>query len=136
MIKVEFENCPQLVVFSDEITDVLSTLLYAKEIRIHKKLFKKKFSLYALGQCLCKTYQESIPGLKAIDVILAADNSALVSKFEPICKTAKIISGENKKLKWEADGVVSCDDLNCDVCEEKPTCDTLKDIVVKRMRDK
>lgn len=105
-------------------------------IRIHKKLLKKKFSLYALGQCLCKTYQESVPGLAAMDVILAADNSELVSKFEPICRTAKIISGDNKKLKWEADGVVSCDDLNCDVCEEQPTCDTLKDVVVKKMRDK
>ncbi len=103
-------------------------------VRINKKLMKKKFSLYALGQCLVKSYQESVKGLKAIDIILAADNKELVSQFESICNAAKVISGENKKLKWEADGVVSCDDLNCDVCEEQPTCDTLKDVVVKKLR--
>ena len=67
---------------------------------------------------------------------MAADNSTLVEKFAPIATASKIISGDNRKLKWEADGIVSCDDLNCDVCEEQPTCDTLKDIVVKRVKSK
>ncbi len=104
-------------------------------IRVHKRLLKKGFSLYSLGQCLYQNYKDSIDGLKKIDIILAADAPELVNKFKPICVAAKIISDENRKLKWEEDGVVSCEDLNCNSCEEQPTCDTLRDIVVKKKRD-
>ncbi|MCP4137416.1 MAG: hypothetical protein GY754_40995 [bacterium] len=105
-------------------------------IRIHKSLMKKKFSLYSLGQSLYETYKESIPGIEGIDIILAADDPALIAQFEPVFEAAKIICGENQKLQWEEDGVVSCEELNCDVCEEQPTCDTIRDIVIKKKKER
>ncbi len=103
-------------------------------IRIHKDLMKKKFTLYSLGKYLHEAYKESMPNIKGIDIILCADDPQIISKFEPIYKTTKIINGENQKLKWVEDGVVSCEELNCNTCEEQPACDIIKDIVVKRKK--
>jgi len=101
-------------------------------IRIHRDLLAREFSLQSLGQCLIQAYHESIPGLKNIEVVLVADNADFVGHLIPIHNRARIIYGENKKLVLEADGTISCEDLDCENCTEKPTCDTLRDVIVKR----
>lgn len=101
-------------------------------IRIDKKLIRKGFSLYALGQCLYKAYTDAIPAIKSMEIILMTDNDALMHAFQPLAEAAHVIAGDNNKFKWIADGVVSCDELNCDRCEEKPACDTIKEILTKR----
>jgi hypothetical protein len=101
-------------------------------VRIGKDLMGKNFSLNSLGQCLVHAIYESVPGLLAVDVVLAADDPELAGAFESIGNRARVISGENKKLALEADGTLSCEDLNCASCEEKPHCDTIRDIIVKR----
>lgn len=103
-------------------------------IRIHKDLKKKNFSLYSLAQCLYRAYTESIKGLKGIEIILVADNPALISQLRPVGEAAWIISDENRKLKWLEDGVVECEDLDCEVCENQPTCEMLDEIVEKRKK--
>ncbi len=101
-------------------------------IRIHRDLLAREFSLRSLGQCLIQAYHESIPGLKNIEVVLVADNADVVGHLIPIHNRSRIIYGENKKLVLEADGTISCEDLDCENCTEKPTCDTLRDVIVKR----
>ena len=32
------------------------------------------------------------------------------------------------------DGEVECSELNCETCAEKPVCDSLRDIVIKRRK--
>lgn len=103
-------------------------------VRIHRKLLKKQFSLVHIGEALYRTYSEELPGFVNMDILLIAGNDNLVSRFTPISNSAKIISGENRKLKWEKDGVVSCDDLDCDNCEEQEACETIRDIVVRRRK--
>lgn len=103
-------------------------------IRIHRDLLARAFSLQSLGQCLIQAYHESIPGLRNIEVILIADNADFVEHVIPIHNRARIIYGENKKLVLEADGTISCEDLDCENCTEKPTCDTLRDVIVKRRK--
>lgn len=103
-------------------------------IRIHRNLLAREFSLLSLGQCLTQAYHESIPGLRNIEVVLIADNADLVGHLIPIQNRARVIYGENKKLALEADGTISCEDLDCENCEEKPTCDTLRDVIVKRRK--
>jgi CO dehydrogenase/acetyl-CoA synthase beta subunit len=103
-------------------------------IRIHRDLLSREFSLLSLGQCLTQAYHESIPGLRNIEVVLIAGNADLVGHLIPIHNRARVIYGENKKLALEADGTISCEDLDCENCAEKPACDTLRDVIVKRRK--
>ncbi|MFA5323984.1 MAG: hypothetical protein WC373_15030 [Smithella sp.] len=103
-------------------------------IRIHRDLLTRGFSLHSLGQCLVQAYREAIPGLRNIEMVLSADNAELVELLVPIHNRARIIYGENKKLALEADGTISCEDLDCENCAEKSACDTLRDVIVKRRK--
>ncbi|MGE5423253.1 MAG: hypothetical protein ACM3QW_08315 [Ignavibacteriales bacterium] len=98
-------------------------------VRIGFDLMQKGFSLHTLGQCLVAAYREGLPGVRKVEVVLAANDPELVSVFEPIHNSARAISGENQKLTLEADGTLSCDDLDCTSCEEKPACDTIRDVI-------
>lgn len=105
-------------------------------VRIDRKLMQKGFSLVTLGKLLYHAYTGSVPGIANIEIILVADSDEYINIFMPLCKSSRAISGNNKQYKWLSDGVVSCDDLNCNVCEEKPSCDRLKEIIKKRSESK
>jgi CO dehydrogenase/acetyl-CoA synthase beta subunit len=104
-------------------------------MRIHKKIFKK-FSLYNFGQTIRAHYIHKFPQIKNIDIILAAGDELFISKFEKFSKAAAIISGENRRLQWEEDGIVVCNDLDCNVCDEKAACDTIREVVTFRRRNR
>ncbi|MGD0280265.1 MAG: hypothetical protein ABSC11_13305 [Smithella sp.] len=103
-------------------------------IRINKKRMKEGFSLYALGQCLHKAYMDAIPDIESMDIILITDNDELIKTLKPVSGIAKVISGDNTKFKWVSDGVVSCDELDCDRCDEKATCDSINEMLAKRRK--
>ena len=48
-----------------------------------------------------------------------------------IAVEADILSGHHKKLILGADGKIECSELNCEICDEKPVCDNLRDIAIK-----
>ena len=101
-------------------------------VRISHNLMKRNFSLHSLGQCIAYSFIESIPAIKGMEIILAADNDKLIEKFDDIKNRAEIISGTNRKLALEKDGTISCEDLDCRSCEYKTECDTIRDIISKR----
>lgn len=101
-------------------------------IRIGKERLKQGFSLYALGQCLHKAYIDAIPGIKGMDIILITDRDEFIKTFKPVSEAAKIISGDNTKFRWVADGVVSCEELDCENCDDKATCDSINEMLAKR----
>ncbi|MDD5711431.1 MAG: hypothetical protein PHY31_01585 [Smithellaceae bacterium] len=65
-------------------------------------------------------------------ILVAADRPDLVKDLLSIHNRARVIYGENKKLALEADGTISCEDLNCESCSEKEACDTIRDVIVRR----
>jgi CO dehydrogenase/acetyl-CoA synthase beta subunit len=105
-------------------------------IRIGRDLMRKGFTLLSLGQCLAYSFREAVPGLQGIEILLAADDERLIREFTDIHARARIISGRNRKLALEADGTLSCDDLDCTTCEEKKDCDTIRDIIKKRKKQR
>jgi hypothetical protein len=59
-----------------------------------------------------------------------------VEALSQVSTEAAILSGRHKKLVLGVDGEVECRELNCETCDEKPVCDGLRDIVIKRRREK
>lgn len=105
-------------------------------VRIHNDLVSEGFSLLRLGMCINEIFLEAFGDIVAMDIVLITDYEKLISEFVPIYEAARVISGNNTKLKWVQDGVISCDEMNCGTCGEKPTCDTLKKIVIKKVSRK
>lgn len=97
-------------------------------VRVHKKK-KNRFSFYSMAQCIFKRYSEELPYFKKMDIVLAAGQPWLISRFKPLANAAKIISEINKKATWENEGIVSCDEPACDICDQKPVCDALRDLI-------
>lgn len=104
-------------------------------VRIGKQLMNRGFSLYALGQCLHKAYRDAIPDIKNMDIILITDSDDFIKNLKPVSEAAKIISGDNTKFRWVSDGVVSCDELDCENCDDKAICDSINEILSKRRKN-
>ncbi len=103
-------------------------------IRISHDLMKKGFTLAALGQCLIFAYRDAFPDIKDVKVIIVAEIPEVISAIDDIHKRAAAIRGEHTRLRLEADGTISCSDLDCSACDDKPICDTIRTAIRKKRR--
>jgi CO dehydrogenase/acetyl-CoA synthase beta subunit len=98
-------------------------------IRISRELMNRNFTVLSMGQCVIHTFHDAVPEIGPVSVIIAAGDISIVNEFEPVHSLERAYSGKNRKLSLEASGVVSCADLNCAVCDEKKSCDTIREII-------
>jgi CO dehydrogenase/acetyl-CoA synthase beta subunit len=141
IIMLEFEDGSQAVEpdigriknLTNKLSGFMTRSMLGKTwIRIGKERMNQGFSLYALGQCLHKAYRDAIPDIKSMEIILITGHDEIIKILKPVSEAAKIISGGNTKFKWVSDGVVSCDELDCDNCDDKATCDSINEMLAKR----
>lgn len=102
-------------------------------IRVHRRGLAA-FSLRALAQTVRAAFAAELPGVRRVDVVAAAGDDALVRAFEPLAAAAGVVDGEHRRLRWEEDGEISCSDLDCRTCDEKPVCDTIREVIAFRRR--
>lgn len=92
------------------------------------------FSFYSFGQFVREEYLRLYPEIKNIDIYIGINNNDLFNLFSELQLSATVISGENRKLTWENEGIV-CTDTDCDNCDEKNVCDIVRKVIDYR-RDK
>jgi len=102
-------------------------------IRVHRRA-AGAFSLRALAQTVRAACAAELAGVARVDVVIAAGDDARVRAFEPLAAAAGIVDGEHRRLRWEEDGGISCSDLDCRTCDEKPVCDTIREVITFRRR--
>ena len=91
-------------------------------------------TLDTLGSALIAAYGEEFEGVLAAEVLFITSSREDVEAMSVVAAEARILSGRHKKLVLGIDGEVECTELECDTCEEKPVCDNLRDIVIKRRK--
>ena len=101
-------------------------------IRISKELHGRGFSSNALGQCLYNAHRRHSEYIGNIAVMLAVDSFFNVETLAAIAKDAVTVTSLNMRKKIERDYDFSCDSLNCDICDDRNSCDILKDVVTGR----
>jgi CO dehydrogenase/acetyl-CoA synthase beta subunit len=101
-------------------------------VRIGRKARSAGMTLETVGSALTAAYAESFPGVEKVEVVFITSPSSAVEDLARIAAEADILAGRHKKLALGVDGDVECRELNCDVCDDKPVCDNLRDIIVKR----
>lgn len=75
----------------------------------------------------------SVSTLFAVQTPPSDPLSPLFQELIRIHARARIINGENARLTLTKDGNFACTDFNCKVCPEKPNCDTIRELIVKKI---
>jgi len=103
-------------------------------VRISKKARASGLTLMTVGSTLAAAYKEAFKGVVKVEVAFITSGRTHVEELGRIAAEADILAGRHKKLVLGVDGEVECSELNCDTCDEKPVCDNLRDIVIKRRK--
>ena len=103
-------------------------------VRVASSALHRGLSFSDVAHALMFTYREEFPEVVGVEVIVAGEGSDRIQSLSPIATEAAILAGKHKKLVLQPDGDVECADLSCEACDEKPTCDALRDVVIKRRR--
>ena len=101
-------------------------------VRFSKQALNDGFRLHALGSALIAAFRMDFPAITGAEVLLT---TMKVERFDVVAAEFKVLSGQHRKLALVEDGVYDCEDLNCEECDDKDTCDALRDITVRYRRE-
>jgi len=102
-------------------------------VRISRSRRRAGLDLTVLAQALMARYLE-LDAVEAVEVLFVTSSVPDVEALVTLANEARVLSGQHKKLVLAADGGVDCPDLNCEACDERALCDSLRDVIVRRRR--
>lgn len=100
-------------------------------VRVGRRAIASGFRLKTLGFALISAFKMDHPGLRRVEAILVTGDPDRVFALDSIAAEARVAAGRHRKLVYVENGLYRCDDLNCETCEERSTCDALQDIAVR-----
>ncbi len=103
-------------------------------IRVSMAGLARGLTFKIVGSALITAYSREFKGVKKVESLFVTSSLNDTMALEQVATEAYILAGRHKKLALNIDGEVECTELNCESCEEKPVCDNLRDIVIKRRR--
>ena len=103
-------------------------------VRISNRCMEKGMRLAIVGSALIAAYTNDFAAVESIEIVFVTQSREDVESLNQIATEANILLGNHKKLVLGAQGEIECSELNCETCDEKPVCDNLRDIVIKRRR--
>jgi CO dehydrogenase/acetyl-CoA synthase beta subunit len=104
--------------------------------RISRKGIEAGIDLSVIGSAAINAYQHELKNVKAAEVLYVTSSKEDIAELEQVKVEADILSGRHKKLVLGIDGELECTESNCTTCAERPICDSLRDIVIKRRKMK
>jgi len=100
-------------------------------VRVSHELMDAGFGFFELGLAIHSAYRED-PAVAACELVFCAGESESVQRFSKLAAQSQALSRKSRKLELESDGTYSCDDLDCESCDEKTYCDELRDLIKYR----
>jgi CO dehydrogenase/acetyl-CoA synthase beta subunit len=105
-------------------------------VRISKKSLKNGMRLETVGSALIAAYKYDFAAVESAEIVFVTQSKGDVEALSQIATEANILIGNHKKLILGEEGEVECSELICETCDQKPVCDSLRDVVIKRRRQK
>ena len=100
--------------------------------RVSRRGLADGLTFNAVGSALRAVYKYDFEGIEKVETLFVTSSVADVEALKPVAIEADILAGKHKKLALGIDGEIECTELDCETCDEKPVCDNLRDIVIKR----
>lgn len=101
-------------------------------VRVASAALQRGLTFDDVAGALMLAYREEFPEVEGVEVMLVTEDEARIRSLRPLAAEAAVLAGQHKKLVLGAGGEIECTDLSCDSCDEKPTCDALRDVVRRR----
>ena len=101
-------------------------------VRVGRAARDRGLTLATVGQALIAAYHQGFAAVTAVELLFVTESDAAVRALAPLTAEAAVLTGRHKKLVLGADGAIECLELNCEVCEEKPVCDNIRDVARRR----
>ena len=105
-------------------------------VRVGRNQYNRGLDLHTVGSALVKAYSDDFKGVIKAETVFVTMGKGEILQLEPAATEAKVLAGRHKKLVLGVDGSIECNELNCEECEEKPVCDNLRDVVVRRRKQR
>jgi CO dehydrogenase/acetyl-CoA synthase beta subunit len=103
--------------------------------RVSKQAAARGFCFETLGRALMSVFRGSNPLLEATEIVFVTSSKEDVDQLDGIAADVRKFSGEIKKLIRQQDGTYDCTAYDCDSCDDRPVCDSVREWV-KLRRDK
>jgi len=103
-------------------------------VRISRAARARGLDFETVGRALVASFTDGFPEIDAVEVVFVTGSVGDVRALGPIAAEARVMAGSHRKLLLAPDGDFECDDLDCDSCQDKPVCDGLREVVIKRRR--
>jgi acetyl-CoA synthase len=101
-------------------------------VRISRDSHARGLTFGTVGEALISAYLSELPEVTAAEVLFVTSSRVDVAALAPIALAAEVVAGHHRKLALAEGGDLSCVDLTCDTCEEKPVCDGLREMIQHR----
>jgi hypothetical protein len=100
-------------------------------VRFGREAMLRGLDLRIVGSALVARYSGAFREVAEVETLFVTSCAPDVDEVGRAAMEAEILWGRHRKLYIGGSGEVECTDLGCDTCEEKQTCDALRDISVK-----
>jgi hypothetical protein len=97
-------------------------------VRISRDTHARGLTFRTVGEALISSYLSELPEVTTAEVLFVTSSRDDVAALAPIALAAEVVA----KLALAEDGDLSCVDMTCDTCEEKPVCDGLREMIQHR----
>ena len=105
-------------------------------LRVSKDALSHGINFSLLAKAIRRAAQAQAPELVAMESIFITAGKEAVERFSGLASEAKILSGRHRKISLGLSGGYECLELNCDHCEEKQVCDTIREVRVIRRKSR
>jgi CO dehydrogenase/acetyl-CoA synthase beta subunit len=103
--------------------------------RVSKEAVRKGFNLATLGAALMRNYREKF-SVDAVEILFVTASREAIDALSVIGDKAHQHSLAVRKDVRQRSGLLSCEGVDCNVCPDKLSCDTIRDIRVIRKAGK
>ena len=100
--------------------------------RVSRDAAARGFCLETLGRALMCVFRRKNPLLQATEVVFVTSCKEDVDQLDGIAEDVRRFSGEVKKLVRQQDGTYDCAEYDCESCDDKPVCESVRDWIKLR----
>ncbi len=107
--------------------------------RVSKDAVDKGFDFEMLGKALVAILKIEFPNIERAEVLFVTSDRSEIDRLKEISDEVSVLGKAFRRDAWRAKGFELADctlGVDCDSCEEAPTCDDIRDVAaIRRERD-
>ena len=129
----DFEALKASLIIGDQVEGYMErSQSYNIWSRVSRDAARKEFSLFTLGKALVAIIKSFNPAVQAVQIAFVTTGKQHISMLEACALQIRKIARELVRDNWKIKGYdIECLS-DCDLCDEKPVCDDIREAIKKK----